>query len=54
MSVREAAKLQTFPDDFVFEGNSLGALARQVGNAVPVLLAKAFGKMFIEHSKKYN
>lgn len=54
LSVREAAKLQTFPDDFVFEGKSLGALARQVGNAVPVLLAKTFGEMFIEHNKKYN
>lgn len=54
LSVREAAKLQTFPDDFVFEGNSLVALARQVGNAVPVLLAKTFGKMFIEHNEKYN
>ena len=54
LSVREAAALQTFPDDFIFEGNSLGALARQVGNAVPVLLAKTFGEMFIEHNKKYN
>ena len=54
LSVREAAKLQTFPDDFVFEGNSLGTLARQVGNAVPVLLAKTFGEMFIAHKKKYD
>ena len=54
LSVREAAKLQTFPDNFIFVGNSLGALARQVGNAVPVLLAKTFGEMFIEHNKKYN
>lgn len=54
LSVREAAALQTFPDDFIFVGNSLGALARQVGNAVPVLLAKTFGKMFIEHNNKYN
>lgn len=41
ISVREAA-LQTFPDGFVFTG-SLNAQARQIGNAVPPLLAKVFG-----------
>lgn len=54
ISVREAAKLQTFPDDFVFIGNGLATLARQIDNAVPVLLAKTFGEMFLEHNKKYN
>ena len=43
ISVREAALLQTFPMDFVFTG-SLTAQARQVGNAVPALLAKRFGE----------
>ena len=38
MSVREVARLQTFPDDFVFVGN-LDKMYRQVGNAVPVDLA---------------
>nr|VFK80526.1 MAG: DNA (cytosine-5)-methyltransferase 1 [Candidatus Kentron sp. SD] len=42
ISVREAAALQTFPDDFVFSG-SLNAQARQIGNAVPPLLAEIFG-----------
>lgn len=39
LSVRECAILQTFPDDFIFEG-SLNVMYRQIGNAVPVLLAK--------------
>ena len=43
ISVREAACLQTFPLDFVFTGN-LNSQARQVGNAVPPLLAQHFGE----------
>lgn len=39
ISLREAARLQTFPDSFKFAGN-FGEIARQIGNAVPPLLAK--------------
>lgn len=42
ISVREAAALQSFDDNFIFKGTFREA-AKQVGNAVPVLFAKALG-----------
>lgn len=44
ISIREAARLQTFPDDFIFS-DSLAEAALQIGNAVPIDLVKASGKM---------
>jgi len=44
MSVRECARIQTFPDDFIFYG-SLGNMYKQIGNAVPVLLAEKIAKV---------
>jgi len=40
---REAARLQTFPDDFVFSGGPISN-ARQIGNAFPPLYAEKLGK----------
>lgn len=47
ISVREAARLQSFPDAFRFIGN-MGAAFRQIGNAVPPLLAWAIACTVLE------
>ena len=53
LSVRECAILQTFPDDFVFHG-SMNSMHRQVGNAVPVELAKQIAEGVINMLNKEN
>lgn len=49
ISVREAACLQTFPRDYFFAG-SLASRARQIGNAVPPLMARRIGMTLLEHA----
>lgn len=53
LSVREAARLQSFPDNFTFEG-PISHIQQQIGNAVPPLLAKAVFSQIIRISKKYK
>lgn len=48
LSAREAACLQTFPRRFRFEG-TLVSVARQIGNAVPVALARTFAVALVQH-----
>jgi DNA (cytosine-5)-methyltransferase 1 len=43
LTVRELARIQTFPDNFIFKGSKISQ-QQQVGNAVPVLLARAVAK----------
>jgi DNA (cytosine-5)-methyltransferase 1 len=50
LSPREAARIQTFPDDYVIRGAQNQWYA-QIGNAVPVKLAEAIGRSILEFLK---
>ncbi|MCA1054311.1 DNA cytosine methyltransferase [Rossellomorea aquimaris] len=47
-SVREIARIQSFPDHFVFVGNSLASKYKVIGNAVPPKLGQVIGHSIIE------
>jgi DNA (cytosine-5)-methyltransferase 1 len=47
-TVRESARIQTFPDSFIFQG-SWGEVMRQLGNAVPVQLASVMAEHVCSH-----
>ena len=53
ISIREAARLQTFPDSFIFEGTKDNQY-QQIGNAVPPFLAKEIAKSIIISLDKAN
>ncbi len=50
LTVRELAKLQSYPDDFVFKGSKISQ-QQQVGNSVPPKMAEAIAEIIIKMSK---
>lgn len=53
ISTREAARLQSFPDDFVFKG-SKASQYKQIGNAVPPILARFVSSLIKPYLESYN
>jgi DNA (cytosine-5)-methyltransferase 1 len=59
ISLREAARFQTFPDSYIFvdpnkEEITLNKIAKFIGNAVPVRLGSVIGKSIKSHIKQYE
>lgn len=53
-SVREIARIQTFPDDFIFDGSTVKSKYQQIGNAVPPLIAELIGKQLLHYFNDVN
>lgn len=51
ITAREAARLQSFPDNFRFIGRSI---PRQIGNAVPPILGETVGRSLLEHLARHG
>lgn len=49
LTMREAARLQTFPDDFRFHSTSIRDTSALIGSAVPPLLAQAIGREVVQY-----
>lgn len=54
LSVREVARIQTFPDDFIFKYKNLAAGYKMIGNAVPVRLAQVIATKIKEDMKELD
>jgi DNA (cytosine-5)-methyltransferase 1 len=55
ITIREAARLQSFPDSFVFPNSqSMVSVAKQIGNAVPPMLGAALAKAVLKHFEEYR
>ncbi|WP_322958369.1 DNA cytosine methyltransferase [Mycoplasmopsis felis] len=53
INIRESARIQTFPDEWVFTGN-ISSQYKQIGNAVPCNLALEVGKEIYKSLKELN
>ena len=53
LSNREAARLQSFPDSFIFQGSNASQY-KQIGNAVPPLLARFVASLIMPHLRGMN
>ena len=53
LSVRECARIQTFPNDFIFYYNDVADGYKMVGNAVPVKLAEAIAQKIMQDLKEH-
>lgn len=54
LSVRECARIQTFPDDFIFKYNNISDGYKMVGNAVPVEFARILAQKIIFDIREYK
>ena len=53
LTVREAARIQTFPDDFIFYYRNIAHGYKMIGNAVPVVLAKVVAEQIMRDLHEY-
>ncbi len=54
LSVRECARIQTFPDEFIFDYKNLATGYKMIGNAVPVKLASAIAKAIMKDLLRFR